>query len=200
MLANTLTLRGMTMKIKWIGKYDGKNLPTVDVEVGAKELPEVTSKSAIILIPIVLLFACCVYIKKTYLGGVAFSRVDWMIGLVIALLFFPVHELIHAVSFPAGSEVIMFYTTQGLGTTCTSPMTRNRFIVVNMLPSLILGVVPLIAYMIVPRTYAFASTVLCVFSLVHVGTGYVDYLNIVHLLRLPADSKIQISGAKIYWM
>ena len=37
------------MKIKWIGKYDGKNLPIVDVEVGAKELPEVTSKSAIIL-------------------------------------------------------------------------------------------------------------------------------------------------------
>ena len=179
------------MKIKWIGKYDGNNLPTVDVGAGAKELPEVTSKSAIILIPIVLLFACCVYIKKTYLGGVAFSRVDWMIGLVIALLFFPVHELIHAVSFPAGS---------GLGTTYTSPMTRNRFIVVNMLPSLILGVVPLIAYMIVPRTYAFASTVLCVFSLIHVGAGYVDYLNIVHLLRLPADSKIQISGAKIYWM
>ena len=26
------------MKIKWIGKYDGNNLPTVDVEVGAKEL------------------------------------------------------------------------------------------------------------------------------------------------------------------
>ena len=37
------------MKIKWIGKYDGKNLPTVDVEVGAKKLPEVTSKSAIML-------------------------------------------------------------------------------------------------------------------------------------------------------
>ena len=81
------------MKIKWIGKYDGKNLPTVAVEVGAKELPEVTSKSAIILIPIVLLFACCVYIKKAYLGGVAFSRIDWMIGLVITLLFFPVHAI-----------------------------------------------------------------------------------------------------------
>lgn len=161
------------MKIKWIGKYDGNNLPTVDVGAGAKELPEVTSKSAIILIPIVLLFVCCVYIKKTYLGGVAFSRVDWMIGLVIALLFFPVHELIHAVSFPAGSEVIMFYTTQGLGTTCTSLMTRNRFIVVNMLPSLILGIVPLIAYMIVPSTYAFASTVLCVFSLVQIGRAHV---------------------------
>ncbi len=37
------------MKTKWIGKYDGKNLPTVDVEVGAKKLSEVTSKSAIML-------------------------------------------------------------------------------------------------------------------------------------------------------
>lgn len=188
------------MKIKWIGKYDGNNLPTVDVGAGAKELPEVTNKSVIMLIPIVLLLACCVYIKKTYLGGVAFSRVDWMIGLVIALLFFPVHELIHAASFPSGSKVIMFYTMQGLGTTCVSPMTRNRFIVVNVLPSLILGVVPLIAYMIVPSSYVFASTVLCVFSLIHVGSGCVDYLNIVHLLRLPSNAKIQISGAKIYWM
>ena len=188
------------MKIKWIGKYDGNNLPTVDVETGAKELPEVTSKSAIMVIPIALLFAGCVYIKKTYLGGVAFSKVDWMIGLVIALLFFPVHELIHAASFPSGSKVFMFYTMQGLGTTCVSPMTRNRFIMVNMMPSLILGVVPLIAYMIVPSSYAFASTVLCVFSFVHVGGGYADYLNIVHLLKLPVDAKIQISGAKIYWM
>ena len=188
------------MKIKWIGKYDGNNLPTVDVGVGAKELPEVTSKSVVMLIPIVLIFGFCVYIKKTYLGGVAFSRVDWMIGLVIALLFFPVHELIHAASFPAGSKVIMFYTMQGLGTTCISPMTRNRFIVVNMLPSLILGVVPLMMYMVVPSSYVFASTILCVFSLIHVGSGYVDYLNIVHLLRLPSDVKIQISGAKIYWI
>ena len=37
------------MKIKWIGKYDGNNLPTVDVGTGAQELPEVTSKSAIML-------------------------------------------------------------------------------------------------------------------------------------------------------
>ena len=62
------------MKIKWIGKYDGNNLPTVDVGTGAKELPEVTSKSAIILIPIVLLFACCVYVKKLILEGSPFQE------------------------------------------------------------------------------------------------------------------------------
>ena len=37
------------MKIKWIGRYDGKNLPTVDVGVGAKKLQEVTIKSAIMI-------------------------------------------------------------------------------------------------------------------------------------------------------
>ncbi len=188
------------MKIKWIGKYDGNNLPAVDVGADARELPQATGKSVIMLIPIALLFACCVYMKKTYLGGVAFSKVDWMAGLGIALLFFPVHELIHAASFPSGSKVILFYTMQGLGTTCVSPMTRNRFIVVNLLPSLILGIVPLIIYMIVPSSYGFASTVLCVFSFVHLGGGYVDYWNIVHLLKLPVDARIQISGSKIYWM
>lgn len=63
------------MKIKWIGKYDGNNLPTVDVGAGAKELPEVTSKSAIILIPIVLLFVCllCLYQKNLSWRGRIFK-------------------------------------------------------------------------------------------------------------------------------
>lgn len=61
------------MKIKWIGKYDGNNLPTVDVGAGAKELPEVTSKSAIILIPIVLLFVVFIS-KKLILEGSHFQE------------------------------------------------------------------------------------------------------------------------------
>ena len=62
------------MKIKWIGKYDGKNLPIVDVEVGAKELPEVTSKSAIILIPIVFfVFLLCLYQKNLSWRGRIFK-------------------------------------------------------------------------------------------------------------------------------
>lgn len=61
------------MKIKWIGKYDGNNLPIVDVGAGAKELPEVTSKSAIILIPIVLLFVVFIS-KKLILEGSHFQE------------------------------------------------------------------------------------------------------------------------------
>ena len=51
--------RMIKMKIKWIGKYDGNNLPKVEMEVDAKTLPEVTTKSAVILLPILLIFAFC---------------------------------------------------------------------------------------------------------------------------------------------
>lgn len=187
------------MKIKWIGKYNGNNLPVVDVKAGAKPLPEVTTKSAFMLIPILLVFALCAYCKSAYLGGIAFSRGAWMVGILLGLLFFPVHEFLHAICFPTGSNVVMFYTLQGLGTTCTTPVTRNRFIFVNLFPSMILGLVPLILFMVIPHTFAFASTILCVFSLLHLGSSYVDYLNVIHVLKLPQNAIIQISGAKIYW-
>ena len=187
------------MKIKWIGKYNGNNLPTADVKADEKSLPEVTTKSALMLIPILFMFALCVYCKRVYLGGFAFSRGAWMIGIVIALLFFPVHELLHAICFPAGSQVFMFYTIQGIGITCTTPMTRNRFIFVNLFPSMILGGISLILFLVIPCTNVFASMIFCAFSLLHLGGGYIDYLNIVHLLKLPKNTIIQISGVKIYW-
>ena len=187
------------MKIKWIGKYDGNNLPVVEVESDAKSLPEVTAKSTVILLPILLIFALCAYCKSVYLGGIAFSRVNWMIGIIIGLIFFPVHEFLHGICFPKGSNVFMFYTMQGLGITCITPMTKNRFIFVNLFPSMILGLIPLILFMAISCTYTFLSTTLCVFSLLHIGGSCVDYLNILHALKLPKNAAIQISGAKIYW-
>ncbi len=187
------------MRIKWIRKYTGDNLPTIEAKTSSKTLPEITTKSTLLLIPICILFALCVYCKHRFLGGLAFSRRDWMIGIVLALLFTPVHELLHALCFPRKSEVLMFYTAQGLGVTSIEPLTRNRFIVVNLVPSLLLGFVPLVLFMAIPHTYESASTILCVFSLVHLGCGYVDYLNIIHLIKVPSTAIIQISGEKILW-
>lgn len=187
------------MGIKWIGRYNGRNFSVADVDADAKPLPEITATSAFMLIPILLAFALCVYCKSAFLGGVAFSRRHWTIGILLGLLFFPVRKLLHAICFPAGSTVFMFYTLHGLGMTCASPVTRNRFIWINLLPSIILGLLPLVLFMAVPCTYAFASTVLCVFGMLHLGSSYADYLNVLHLLKLPERAVIQLSGAKIYW-
>ena len=187
------------MKIKWLGKYDGSNLPAVDVSAYDKTLPEITTKSALILIPFLLIFAFFCYCKRHFWGGLAFSRGDWAVGIVLSLLLSPVHELLHAICYPAGSLVFVFYTMQGLGTTCTTPVSRNRFIGVNLLPVAVLGGIPFIFFMVIPSSYAHLSTILCVFSMIHLGAGYVDFLNVIHLLKLPKNAIVQISGPKIYW-
>lgn len=188
------------MKIKWIGKYNGNNLPVVHVEDSAKDLPSVTAKHTFLLIPILFLLGFCVYFKNVILGErVIFSKGTLAIGFMIGIILFPVHEMLHAVCFPPGSEIFLFYTKLGLGTTCTSPVSRNRFIVVNILPSIILGIIPLLMYLIIPKEYASAATILFAVAFLHIGGSYADYINIVHLLRLPAKSIIQISGEKIYW-
>lgn len=187
------------MRIKWIGKFSGDNLPAVDLDTKAKALPDVSNKSALMLIPIFLVIVACVYCKSLLHNGVVLTKGNLAIGFIIGFLFFPIHELFHGISFPIPSDVYMFYTMQGLGTTCTTPVSRNRFIVINIIPSIILGVIPLLIFMIVPGDYALTNAILFSVSFLHLGGSYADYVNVIHLLRLPKNAIIQISGAKIYW-
>jgi len=185
-------------KMDW--KYNGNNLPVVHVEDSAKVLPSVTTKHTFWLIPILLFLGFCVYFKNVILGErVIFTKGTLAIGFLIGIILFPVHEILHAACFPPGSETFLFYTKQGLGTTCTSPVSRNRFIVVNLLPSVILGLFPLLLYLMIPKEYVSAATILFAIAFLQVSGSYADYINVVHLLRLPAKSTIQISGEKIYW-
>lgn len=188
------------MKIKWIGKYNGNNLPIVPVKDPNKVLPSVTTKHSFAIVPILLLMGILVYFKNNILDEkIIFSRGMLAVGFLIGIALFPLHEILHALCFPADSDVFLFYTKQGLGTTCTTPITRNRFIVINIFPSVILGVIPLLLYLVIPKGYTEVSTILFAIAFLHIGGSYADYINIAHLLRLPAKSFIQISGEKIYW-
>jgi len=187
------------MKIKWIGKYNGSNLPASNLTTGAKPLPPVTGKSALVIIPVLLVVFLFVYLKSILDARVLFSRVNLAIGFGIGLLLFPVHELLHAICFTAESEVVMYYTMQGLGTSCTTPLKRNRFILVSLLPSIVLGIIPLALFLVIPSSYVLIETILFAVSFLHLGAGYADYSNFLHLMKVPPNAFIQISGDKIYW-
>lgn len=123
-------------KMDW--EIQRKNLPIVPVDVYSKALPSVTTRHALALIPILLLLGFCVYFKNVITGErIVFTK--GMLGIVflIGIILFPVHEILHAACFPAESDVFLFFTKQGLGTTCTSPISRNRFIIINLLPSVV---------------------------------------------------------------
>ena len=190
------------MNIKWIGKYTGDNLPTADISGISQELhelPEVTNKSALLLIPIILILQAIVVFKNVFLTGVVLSRRFLLVGLVCGFLMAPLHELLHAVCFPRGSKVYMFYTAYGLGTTCLSPVQKRRFLLVNVFPSVILGVLPLIVFLFIPKEFTVLNSILYGISFVNIGASYADYMNVIHLLKVPQDATIQISGESIYW-
>ena len=187
------------MKIKWIGKYTGNNLPFTKVSEDAHELPPASTKSAILIVPIIVVFITLVLIKSQLFTGLTVTRLYLTIGLIIGFLLFPVHELLHAICFPPNSSVYMFFTNQGLGTTCLSPVTRNRFILINLVPSIILGIIPLIAFMGFPKEYVAANSILFAVAFLHIGGSYADYINVFHTIKVPKDATIQISGEKIFW-
>ncbi len=187
------------MKIQWIGKYTGDNLPAADIRDPSHELPEVTSKSAVLLVPIILVLLAILTIKSRFLTGVILDRRFLLVGLICGFLLFPIHELLHGVCFPKGSTVYLFYTAYGLGTTCLSPVPKSRFVFLNVFPSLILGVLPLIVFLFVPKELSVLSSILFGISFVNIGASYADYMNVIHLLKVPRDAMIQISGEKIYW-
>lgn len=187
------------MKVKWIGKYSGDNLPTADICNNAHELPEVTNKSAVLIIPIILLLLSILIIKSRFLTGVILDRRYLLVGLICGFLMTPIHELLHAVCFPKGNTVYMFYTTYGLGTTCLSPIQKPRFIFINIFPSIILGVLPLIVFLCVPREFTVLNNILYGISFVNIGASYADYMNVIHLFKVPRNATIQISREKIYW-
>lgn len=187
------------MKIKWIGKFDGNNLPSAHIPNNAKAMPEVTNKSTLILIPIFAFIAFLLFCKTRLYGGVMLTRQNLAIGFLVGFFLFPVHELLHAISFPSNSDVFIFFTMQGLGTSCTTPVTKKRFLVVTLLPSILLGVIPLVLFMLIPSAYERVSAILFAISFLQIGGSYVDIVNVFQLLQLPSKTMIQISGSKIYW-
>ena len=74
------------MKIKWVGKYNGGNLPSAKVREDAHELPPVSAKSAVFIIPIIAVFIALVWLKSKLLTGLTVTRLYLTIGLAIGFL------------------------------------------------------------------------------------------------------------------
>ena len=86
----------------------------------------------------------------------------------------------------------MYYTAQGLGTSLHRTLKRNRFIYVSVFPTVILGLIPLVLFMAIPSSYVLVETILFAVSFLHLGAGYVDYCNLLHLMQIPRNAFVQI--------
>ena len=112
-------------------------------------------------------------------------------GVVIYLLSIIVHELIHGFYFAkfskSGWKCVKFGIAKNLSygyATCPEPITVKQYRIVGMMPTFILGFIPLLLY------FAWGNTLLLLYSLFMILSGIGDFLVFWLIRKLPGDTLV----------
>ncbi len=198
------------MKLVYKGNYTGEEqLPKGELPAGAvkfiePETPEELTKTALrFAVPAVLSIGLVVLLSAVFSGGVKLNLLSPYLFLGIGLFFFALlpHELLHAVCFGKDHEVELYIAPKNrmLFVVCVQPVSKRRFIFMSLLPNLVLGWAPLLAWAVLPYGGAH-SNLLFSFSVMAILGGIGDYLNVFNALRqMPKGSMQQLSGFNSYW-
>jgi len=160
----------------------------------------ITLVSLLFIVPAALLVAIITLFSYILHGDYASVGFSW-IGLVLAFAAMIPHEYLHAVCFGKDAEVEMFFLPQSanIAVTSSKAISKHRFILMSLLPSLVLGWIPLLIWAILP--YTVFSNALFTFSVI---TGAVhgagDNFGVYNIIRqVPKGSMMQMSGNNPYW-
>lgn len=148
-----------------------------------------------LIVPIIIFSMKYVMIKET---PMVFS----ILGIAIGCMLLLPHELLHGICFPKGSKVELYQMMKPpkMFVTCDKPMSKGRFIFMNLFPSFILGFIPLLIWLYIsPYTY-FARTLFSIGFISMITAGR-DYMNVMKTIgNVPPFHKVQMSGAKVYYI
>jgi hypothetical protein len=139
--------------------------------------------------------------------GLAFTiRIDW-ITLVMILLLFPVHELLHALCFPQfgfTSETVVgaWASRLLLYAFYTGALPKWRFLLVYAMPLMVLSALP-VAFLAVVRPVPFASGVisaLVILAILNAAAASGDIIGFfLVLFQVPSGAQVRNQGWKTFW-
>jgi len=190
------------MTLQWKGKL------TEDTAFVYPDLPEnakpfLDSKSSwymyLLIVPILVLAYIGIQIRLRYVDGVMFSRGALFCGVALAIPFLCIHELLHALCCPKGSVVNMYWSTAGISLIPTCPIKKNRYIIMALLPTLVLGIVPIMAWLCIPTMNVTLGSIIFAFSIGSLSMSIGDIFNVlVALKKMAKESMLVTSGTQIY--
>ncbi len=190
------------MKLIFKGKLKKEAMPLAQLPEDAVMFKEPKTESSMLItssfftIPAVLFIAIFAFIKGITLTQVLTSLHP--IGIVLSLLCIIPHEFLHAICFPKDSIVNLYASVSMFCVQCTDPISKNRFIFMSALPNLVLGFLPMIAWLFIPNG-TFADIILS-FGSFNILMGVGDYMNIFNAtVQMPKGTIQQLSGFNSYW-
>ena len=128
----------------------------------------------------------------------------FVVMLVVLYALIYVHEVIHGIFYPMNAEkTIWKYPEQGaFFIYCDEPISKIRFIILCAAPSIILGIVPYIIWLVyavsVPMPYTLA---IGLSTLIMTVMSMGDFANIYNAIRqVPKNAKVFNYGLHSYWI
>lgn len=135
------------------------------------------------------------------LGISGFMFFCGIISIYFILMY--VHELIHALFYPLGSnKEIWMYQWQAMLVHCQAQVSRRRFVWMSLAPVTILGFVPFVLWLFLSPMVSFGVSMIWMlesWAMIFGGIG--DIYNVRNILaQVPKDAHVFNYGLHTYWL
>lgn len=195
-------------KIIWKGiikseeEFPASLIPPNAVKLDDEEdMGKLQIKALPFMLPSVLICITCMF-AKTFTAGERVVDVGFIfVGVMAGLGLIIVHELLHAVAYPNDAVVYIGIMPKSLTAVALSPspVKRNRFIFLSLLP-IVLGIVPLAVFCISDSRMKELNG--CMFGMAVMGmvSVYPDIYNVFHILKVvKSNATIQNNKNETYY-
>ena len=132
-------------------------------------------------------------------GEAVLNKPFILLGAVIGALLLLLHEFLHLIPYPENSTKIISIKGGTPSAFCSAPVSKGAFIVSSLLPVL-LGIIPMILFMLLPSTYQVINTLLWTTGTIGLASPANDYADALRcLINVPSKCKIQSGNGGFYY-
>ena len=122
-----------------------------------------------------------------------------LLGVAIGALLLLLHELLHLIPYPRKSDKIIVIKNLTPCAYYSGAVSKGAFIISSLLPVL-LGVVPLLVFMLIPASNDVINTILWTVGTIGLASPARDYVEaLICLLRVPAGCRIMSGKDGFYY-
>lgn len=191
------------MKLKWKGRLSETNtFPKNNIPTNAVRF--LNSKSQIEpylgVIPILILVIACIFFKRNFIEEYTLNIKGLIIGGLLTIPFLIVHEFLHAICFKKEGIAEIFWSPAGISIIPCSPMGKQRYAITLIVPSIVIGLIPLLFWTFVSFNNITLSTIIFILSIGNLGGTSNDLYNLYQLIKvMPKNSHMITSGTNCYY-
>ena len=130
--------------------------------------------------------------------------ITFAVMLLLSYLLIYVHEFIHALLYPksAVKEIWRYPSENAYFVYCDALISKTRFIVINLAPAFLLGIIPYIIWLLIYDTLPInISICFALLTLITTLMGSGDFYNVCNtIMQVPNKAKIFNFGFHSYWI